>query len=483
MPDRKAPASVLEIFRLRARNVFNIFASYFDGPPGPNDPAAALTMIASIMDQIVAVIPDLEAAALAATTDDFLVLDGTRPGPNQLTVSQFTKEVAENLKQAGVILATDVDPTAAALALAAKTTGVNPNTWVRWYRGFLGQRVEQKRAAQDLAAALMKFMRPMGETVVSMDAAESTKDFPAADDVKEVLFKRGTMPDIPAKIVKWVVGGIPGSTSKSDAAIGQAVHKRLIAHYVNEHPDHFIIGDGRAKLEVVNLDLVMSRFVKRVNIATWPGADRPKASAYWDAMQDAGKRIRPDIADLHDVAKGLNPENDWGWMEVKPMHSLARAFEELDAYYMPKWNNETAVKANPKWQAQPATWQPPLMGLLKDVKKPRVYGALTAPPGCIGYLTMEVESTQKAAVAAVIAALGSILARRLFFKIRDIYRSIDEHIIQPLLLLLGLVLIAIVVWVLAEAIVVSAPFIAVASMLGLANANLPQLLQSLPKVP
>jgi hypothetical protein len=484
MPDRKAPASVLEMLQTRARNVFEIFERYFDGPTGPSDPAAALTMVASIMDQVVGVIPDLEAAALAAATDDFLVLDGQTPGPGQVTVSQFTHIVADTLAKAGAILVTDVDPVAAAIAATVPLTGINPNTWVRWYRGFLGQRVEQGQAAEDLANALIKFMVPMGDTVTSEDPTEPVGDFPSADDEKEIAFKEGTMPDISAKIVKWLCAGIVGSTSKSDAQIGQAVHKRLIAHYVNDHAGHFIVGDGRAELKVWELNLIMSRFVNRVNVASWPGADQAKAKAYWTAMRDGEKRIRPDIADLHDAATGINPKNDWGWIEIKPMHSMARAFEELDAYYMSRWNDSAAVMAHPAWRAQPAAWQPPLMGLLKKgVKKPRVYGAVTALPGCIGYLSMEVESTQKAVAAEVVAALGSILARQLFFKLRDIYRDIKDHVIRPLMLLLGLVLIAIVVWGMAEAAVVSVPFLAIASMLGLTNANLPQLLQALPQVP
>jgi hypothetical protein len=259
-----------------------------------------------------------------------------------------------------------------------------------------------------------------------------------------------------------------------------------MAEYVSAYPNHFVIADGRARIQIGSdkVSLAVSRLITQSG-TTWPAADpnRAKVSNYWDVMKDetTGKRIRPDLADLNDAAQGTDPKDSWGWFEIKPMHALARAYQELFTYYMPKWNNSPKVKTdNPEWQAKPGTWQPRLIGVLPTLQPMRVYGALTAPPGCIGYLSVEVKAAGQAAAAVIVAGnLASLLAKKVFSALRDLYGD-TEGTLEPVLLLLGFVLIAVVLFVLAEALIIEISFAAIAGFLALAQSgNLQQQLRAL----
>jgi hypothetical protein len=484
--DREAPQTILEMLQGRMRAIVEILEAYVDGPTGPSDPAAAATAIGLITNQLLTTIPALGAAAVKDLEDRFIVGDHEKPSPDQSTLGTFTAAVAAGLAQAGLIPQAAVGPAGKLLASTATAVGLDPDTWLRWTLGLQGK-VTAVMAQDKLQAALIDLAIPYGETMYSEVGEPLPEDFPSYDDVKEADFIEGTVPAGVSAVLKWVTARITGGTSASDRKVGQAVHKALMAEYVAAYPTHFVIADGRAQIKIgPKNSLAVSRLMS-VSPDTWPPAapNRAKVSNYWDVMKDPDttppKRIRPDIADLNDAAQGTDPRDSWGWFEIKPMHALGRAYQELFFYYMRRWNNSPKVKMeHPQWQAKPGAWQPQLVGVLPTVQPMRVYGALTAPPGCIGYLSVEIKAAgEAAAMAYVTTALANLLAKKVFSALRDLYGDTDAAL-EPVLLLLGFVLIAVVLYVLAEALIIIVPFAAIAGFLGLAeSANLQQQLQRL----
>ncbi|WP_329484281.1 hypothetical protein OG555_19225 [Kribbella sp. NBC_01484] len=487
---REAPTTVLETLQEKARGIVAVLEAYVTGPTGPVDPAAAAAAIGLMTKELLTTIPSLGAAA-PADTDRFIVPDGQAPGPNQATLHGFFVEVANTLATNGVIEASVANPVGTALAALSTKIGIDPETWVRWMFG-IREKATALDSAKQLAKAVQEFFTPNGGKVESDVAEDIPEEFPSYDDVKEVWLKQGTPPDWVAKIVRLVSTNIPGGTSVSDRTIGQAVHKDLMAVYARDFPDHCIVVDSRATIESRKKDdakdgtLLISRLFTDTVIENWPDENKAKLAAYWAAMHDeeTGARVRPDIADLHDAASGVNPKEGWGWFEIKPMHSLARAFEELFSYYLRLWNDSDAVTHNlPEWTGKPGTWQPPLCKLLRTLTPMRVYAAVTVPPGCIGYLSVEVKAgLEAAAAAAAVAAMAALIARRLVDALRDLYRNVDA--MNPVTLLLGLVLVAAVLVVLFEVELVALPFEVIAALIGLVSSEglrmrLQQLAQTL----
>ena len=449
------------------RAVVEIFEAYVDGPAGPSDPAAASTAIGLITNELLTIIPDLGTAAATSVADKFLVPDGQTPGPGQVTLHGFTTKVADMLAAADVIPLAAVELVAEALAEVSIVSRIDLETWVRWLFGVVGK-ASDLVSGEKLAEAIKEFATPYGDKVVSEAGEAIPQDFPSYDDVKEVWFKQGTPPDWVAKMMKLVSTNIPGGTSASDRTIGQAVHKHLMAAYVSDFPDHCVVVDSRATIKSLGKDdgeLLISRLFTDTVIENWPDLNKDKLAAYWAAMRDGTARVRPDIADLHDAATGRNPKNSWGWFEIKPMHRLHRAFEELFIYYLPFWNDSDAVEKNlPEWTGKPGTWQPPLCGLLRTLTPMRVYAAATVPPGCIGYLSVEVKAgVEAAAVTEAVAAMAALIARRLLDALNDLYRDADAMNVIPLLL--GLLLMAALLVVLFELELIALPFEVIAALI------------------
>jgi hypothetical protein len=488
MPARKAPATVLEVLQARARMILDILEGYIDGPAGPSDPAAAATAIGQITNELLKVIPDLASAAVATSKFRFLVPTGQDPGRGQVTEEKFFHDVAKGLADAGAIPQDAVNPTAAAMGAMSNTIGIDGDTWVRWVLGMF-ERIPAADAVAKLLGLILDFMLPYGRTVRS-EAGAPPADFPGYDDSKEAQLVNATMPDSVAKLIKWTTAGIPGGTSVSTRKVGQAVHKHVIGVYLAEHPDHLVVGDGRVRvtLDPVNkLDLVISKIFTQSDVENWPElAHRDKLAAFWHAMRDpvTYATVRPDIADLTDAAQGMDPDQNWGWFEIKPMHSLARAFQELFAWYMPLWNDNDLVKDSlPEWTAQPGTWQPPLCALLPDLQPMRIYAALNVPPGCIGYLSVEIKDALEAtAKAAVLTAMAALLAKTIFLRLRQLFRHAWE-VLEPVLFFIGCVIIgALLLVLLMEAALVAAAVLApILAFIGMAieRGNLLQRIQHL----
>jgi hypothetical protein len=367
----------------------------------------------------------------------FLAPEGAVPKPEQASIDQFAQMVVDAVQSgwtpemtatfgpivggvAGAVAAGGGAPTPAK-QLADFLRTISPmfdaELFIRYALNIKGladpEKVAQKVANLALDAA--------ADSAVATDPAWGV-DEPMSDETKKAEepdkgLDEGS--DI-AKVLNAFLALIPGSTGPKGPQVGQAIHRALMGRYVNDHPTHLVLVDSAIRLEskLPGEKVRLSRMLSPdgdLLVGDLPLDDKLQLTAFANVMRDPAtkKRIHVDIADMHERAEGVKPEDDWGWFEIKPMADIRQALEEIALYYLPRWNHEVEIK-HPNWVKGPGVWQPATVSVAPS--KPPVlyiYAAATIPPGVIGYLTFDATAAAQAAAVIIITTLAALFAKRL----------------------------------------------------------------------
>ncbi|MET8152943.1 hypothetical protein ACIBSW_35000 [Actinoplanes sp. NPDC049668] len=394
------------------------------------DPDQLAERLRPAIADIMAVVSDLGAAA-PRPGEEFLAPDGQPAGPNQMTVQDFAAAVVTALMGAGTLPPGLPPLTPADTApLTSGITGllemcaplIDPEMYVRWILKIQGV-ANATDVAQALAEAIGKNIR----ATMKATTANWPADVPQLDSTKDA--EEGPLLSVPllGMLTEHILMSIPGGRAPNNAAIGREVHRRILARYADDHPDHLVVNDGRVRFTGVGSEqLVVSEIWDATGAILTPSVNMDRLACFWLAMRNpvTGRRIHPDIADLHTKATGTDPDDDWGWFEIKPMHDARRAFDEVYGYYLRKWNYDPMVRSMaPDWDCGPGTWQP---GTIEVLPKYRcVFAAVTIFPGVIGYVTYDLEADAKVAVAAALAALASLFNRKLLRSLQQGVRGVE----------------------------------------------------------
>lgn len=452
-----------------ATALVNVVRDIVDPRGGPADPDAVADFVHPVMERVLPLLPGL-VAARPGPREACIVADDVQPGTDQVTVSGFSELLGRKLAASGVIPVASVPTTAALIARTLKMLlrSIDPETYVRWITGLSGA-LNPEKIADALEAEIISRFNPKQE--------RELEDFPMPDDDKEREEGVHAVPTGVSKLIAALVRKVPGGAEKSDRRVGVQVHQAIMAAYVASYPEHLVVADGRARIAIVvdNITQVQSMTISRI----WTDVEPPddpagsKVHVFWQCMRDrqTRRRIHPDIADLDQAATGSNPASSWGWFEIKPLHDLGKAYKELNDYYLPAWNDYVVGNlGKADWVAKPGTWQPPLTGVLLKTDPKRVFGAITAPPGCIGYVTYELKEGAEAAAVSVVTTLATMLVRKMLQEAR---KALEELGLNPdavgtALLAVGLVIVLVAIIALFVGAQIVAWFAALAAALAAA---------------
>lgn len=322
------------------------------------DPDQLAERLRPAIADIMTVVSDLGAAA-PEPGEEFLVPEGQPAGPGQMTVQDFAATVVTALMGAGTLPPGLPPLTPADTApLTSGITGllemcaplIDPEMYVRWILKIQGA-VTATDAAHAVAEAIGENLR------AAMVAATANwpADVPQLDGTKDA--EEGPLQSVPlmGMLTEHILMSIPGGRAPNNAEIGREVHREILARYAREHPDHLVVIDGRVRFTGVGeRELTVSEIWDATGAILTPSVNMDRLLCFWLAMRNpvSRRRVQPDIADLHTKATGTDPDDDWGWFEIKPMHDARRAFDEVYGYYLRKWNYDPMVRSMaPDWTA------------------------------------------------------------------------------------------------------------------------------------
>ena len=365
-------------------------------------------------------------AAVPEPGDAFL---SDAPGSGQMTLDDFCTNLADAIlgaDESGVLPAVlpGADPALLATRLAKALRALAPVIEPEVLARYLGN-LERATTAQTAAASIGLAVASLIGTDDKADRLQWPADAPEEDAQKESEEKgTGMIPSPVLNACQYLLGLLPGS--KSSTELGKRVHRWVMARYQLEpsvaggvsHSDHLVVYDGRLRIDEERVRLVDAFDGTKGNVS----GDQPNRLYHFnETMRNGTRRIRPDIADLHPTATGRDPAQDHGWFEIKPFPRLVAGYDELENFYMIRWNTPRDV---PYWtesfRALPGTWFPPLLYIDPGTKKACV---LLNFLGVIPYAVFDTEAAADATAAVAISTLAAMFARRLR---RDVRRALQD---------------------------------------------------------